>query len=186
VLHIAHALWGGLLLFVAVLLPLAMANRWALQLSAILSGLGIGLFIDEVGKFMTQANDYFFPPALSLIYGFFLICVFFYLLFRRSTSNEPRRAMYHALEGLQEILDGDMDKREAGLIESHLEVAKRSDCEELASLASVLSEYLEREKGQLLLAEHSNWKRSVKNLDSLGQRIGHRTHHTIVSGILIF
>jgi hypothetical protein len=71
--------------------------------------------------------------------------------------------MYHALEGLQEILDGDMDKREAGLIESHLEVAKRSDREELASLASVLSEYLEREKGQLLLAEHSNWKRSVKN-----------------------
>jgi hypothetical protein len=34
VLHIAHALWGGLLLFVAVLLPLAFANRWALQASA--------------------------------------------------------------------------------------------------------------------------------------------------------
>jgi len=53
VLHIAHALWGGLLLFVAVLLPLALANRWALQASALLGGMGIGLFIDEVGKFIT-------------------------------------------------------------------------------------------------------------------------------------
>ena len=46
-LHIAHALWGGLLLFVAVLLPLALANRWAIKASALLSGIGIGLFIDE-------------------------------------------------------------------------------------------------------------------------------------------
>jgi hypothetical protein len=44
VLHIAHALWGGLLLIVAVLLPLGFANRWAIQTSALLGGIGIGLF----------------------------------------------------------------------------------------------------------------------------------------------
>jgi hypothetical protein len=38
VLHIAHALWGGLLLFVAALLPLALANRWAIEASALLGG----------------------------------------------------------------------------------------------------------------------------------------------------
>ena len=42
VLHIAHALWGGLLLFVAALLPLALANRWANQASALLGGVGAG------------------------------------------------------------------------------------------------------------------------------------------------
>ena len=73
VLHIAHALWGGLLLFIAALLPLAWANRWAIQASALLGGIGTGLFIDEVGKFITQASDYFFPPSLSIIYGFFLV-----------------------------------------------------------------------------------------------------------------
>ncbi len=88
VLHIAHALWGGLILFVAVLLPLALANRWAIQGSALLGGIGIGLFIDEVGKFITQTNNYFFPPALSLIYGFFLLTILVYLYVRRIAPGE--------------------------------------------------------------------------------------------------
>ncbi len=68
VLHIAHAIWGGLLLFVAVLVTLLLANRWAVTASAVLSGIGVGLFIDEVGKFITQKNDYFFhqPPRLFI------------------------------------------------------------------------------------------------------------------------
>ena len=62
-LHIAHVLWGGLLLFAASLLSLLFANRWAYSAGALLAGIGIGLFIDEVGKFITQNNDYFFPAA---------------------------------------------------------------------------------------------------------------------------
>lgn len=54
VLHIAHAIWGGPLLFVAVLVTLVLVNRWAFTLSAILSGIGVGLFIDEVGKFIRR------------------------------------------------------------------------------------------------------------------------------------
>ena len=101
VLHIAHALWGALLLFIAVLLPMIFANRWAIQISALVSGVGIGLFIDEVGKFITQKNDYFFPPALPLIYGFFLLTLFVYLYFRKPRQADPRKAMYHALEGFK-------------------------------------------------------------------------------------
>jgi len=99
VLHIAHALWGGLLLFVAVLFPLGLANRWVIQASALLGGMGTGLFIDEVGKFITQANDYFFPPALSIIYGFVLLTIFIYLYFRRPRQPDPRQALYHAWGG---------------------------------------------------------------------------------------
>src|SRR5574341_1028791 len=62
-LHIAHVLWGGLLLFVAMLLPLLLANRSTYMLSAIVGGIGVGLFIDEVGKFITKTNDYFYPAA---------------------------------------------------------------------------------------------------------------------------
>jgi hypothetical protein len=65
-LHIAHVLWGGLLLFVASLLCLLFANRWAYTAGALSASVGVGLFIDEVGKFITQNNDYFFPAARSV------------------------------------------------------------------------------------------------------------------------
>ena len=72
-LHIAHLLWGGLFLFVAVLMVLIWDNPGFLTTAAVLSGIGIGLFVDEVGKFITQNNDYFFPAAAPIIYGFFLL-----------------------------------------------------------------------------------------------------------------
>lgn len=62
-LHIAHAIWGGLLLYAAAILPLIFANNWALMVSAVLNGIGAGLFIDEVGKFITRDLDYFYLPA---------------------------------------------------------------------------------------------------------------------------
>lgn len=185
VLHIAHALWGGLLLFIAVLLPLTLANRWAFQVSAILSGLGIGLFIDEVGKFITQTNDYFFAPALSLIYGFFLLCVFLYLLLRRSRQEDPRRAMYHAFEGLQDALDGDLDSAEVAKIEAQLAIARQSDREEIVSLATILGTFLEKEQGHLPQAKPNVWKRSAMRLEALGQRLGRRMHRNVIFGILI-
>jgi hypothetical protein len=185
VLHIAHALWGGLLLFIAVLLPLAFANRWAFQASAVLSGLGIGLFIDEVGKFITQANDYFFPPSLSLIYGFFLLCVFLYLLFRRSRQENPRRALYHAFEGLHEALDSDLDSGEAARIEAQLAIAKGSDREEIASLATALAQYLEKEKRHLPAAEPGFWRRSGRKLERFGRGLGRRRHRALISAILV-
>lgn len=81
-LHIAHVLWGGLLLFASSLLMLILANRWVYLLGAVLAGLGVGLFVDEVGKFITQTNDYFYPAAAPIIYAFFLLTVLLYLQIR--------------------------------------------------------------------------------------------------------
>jgi hypothetical protein len=185
VLHIAHALWGGLFLFVAVLLPLAFANRWALQASALLGGMGIGLFIDEVGKFITQANDYFFPPALSIVYGFILLTVFVYLYFRRPQHLDPRQATYRAFEGLQDALDGDLDIEAAGRIEAQLAIAKSSDRDAIASLAEALSGVLQVEKQHLPAAEPGFWRRIGVRIDGLGRRIGQRLHRVIISGLLV-
>jgi hypothetical protein len=185
VLHIAHALWGGLLLFIAVLLPLLLANRWAIQASALLSGVGIGLFIDEVGKFITQANDYFFPAALPLIYGFFLLTVFVYLLFRRRRQEDPRSALYRTLEGLQDVLDRDLDTLEAARIKAHLTIAKQADREDIVSLANAISVYLEKETGRLAPARPGYWKRISGHMDTLSSRLGRRWHHAIISAILI-
>jgi hypothetical protein len=185
VLHIAHALWGGLLLFVAVLLPLLLINRWAIQASALLSGVGTGLFIDEVGKFITQANDYFFPPALPFIYGFFLLTVFVYRYLRRPRREDPRSAMYHALEGLQDALDGDLDAAEAARIEAQLTIASQSDRAEILSLASAIGNFLQKEKQHLPAEEPDYWKRMAMKVDALGHRLGRQAHRTIITLILI-
>lgn len=185
VLHIAHALWGGLLLIVAVMLPLAYANRWAIRLSALLGGVGIGLFIDEVGKFITQANDYFYPPALPLIYGFILLIAIVYIYFRRPRREDPRQAMYQVLDGLKDALDGDLDREEAARIESQLKVAMQSDRDEIQSLANALNTYIHREKGHLSAANPTFWKRMTMRIDAFGQRIGRRMYRNIITGLLI-
>jgi len=88
-LHVAHMLWGGLLLVIAALLPLVVAAPRALTASAVLAGAGTGLFIDEVGKFITASNDYFYPLAAPLIYGLFLLLVLLFVILRRRPRSEP-------------------------------------------------------------------------------------------------
>jgi len=180
VLHIAHALWGALLLLVAVLLPLTLANGWALTLSALLSGLGAGLFIDEVGKFITQANDYFFPPAAPVIYAFFLLLVLLYLFVRRRSHPDPRTEMYRALAGLHELVDNNLDTRELETLLARLEVARGADQPHVAGLAAALHTYLGETDIPLLPAQPSRWRRFTAALDRWGRRLGRRRHRTLI------
>jgi hypothetical protein len=143
-LHIAHVLWGGLLLFASALLPLILANRWVYDVSALTAGIGVGLFIDEVGKFITQNNDYFYPPAAPIIYAFFLVTVLVYLQVRRPASLEPRAELYHALEEIVEVLDRDLDVQERDNLDKRLiSIANQAEkYPDLASLASELQKFL--------------------------------------------
>ena len=139
--HVAHVLWGGLLLFVAVTLPLSIVNRYALWASSILGGIGAGLFIDEVGKFITQSNDYFFPLAFPIIYGFILLCVWLYWRIRRHQPRDTRTLLYHALEDMKQVLDNDLDPFEHRelLTELKLVVAQATDPNELRLAESLLA-----------------------------------------------
>jgi hypothetical protein len=151
-LHIAHVLWGGLLLFVASILPLILSNRWAYTLDAALAGVGVGLFIDEVGKFITQTNDYFYPAAAPIIYAFFLLIVLVYLQVRRAPRQDARTELYHALDGLSEVLDHDLDADEQAGLEKRLErVAESAADPELARLAAALLDFVRSETTRITL-----------------------------------
>ncbi|MCB8982621.1 MAG: hypothetical protein H6659_02220 [Ardenticatenaceae bacterium] len=180
VLHIAHAIWGGLLLFVAVLVTLVLANRWAFTLSAILSGIGIGLFIDEVGKFITQKNDYFFPPAAPLIYSLFLLLVLFFLLIRRDKQPNPRSSMYRVVLGLQEVLDNDLDPREREVLLKELDNGRSATEPHISQLANQLTTYLQSDLVPLIPHRPGLWARFNEWLQHTGKRLGQKNHRRLI------
>ncbi len=134
--HIAHVLWGGLFLFVASLIPLMIANRWSYVTSALAAGIGMGLFIDEVGKFITQSNDYFYPAAAPIVYAFFLLTVLLYSRVRREPRRSPRAELYRALDDLEELLDHDLEADERSDLERRLRyVVEHTEDSDLGRLA---------------------------------------------------
>ena len=161
--HIAHVLWGGLLLFVAALLPLIWINRWVYTIDAILAGIGVGLFIDEVGKFITQANDYFHPAAAPIVYAVFLLTVVVYLQVRHSTPEDARAGMYWALDALSELLDRDLEPVELRAIEVQLNrVIDLDENVDFTRLARHLLEFLNSDTLTLAPEELSLYERLMK------------------------
>jgi hypothetical protein len=159
-LHIAHVLWGGLILFIAALLPLLFTNQWIYTTSAVLSGVGVGLFMDEVGKFITQTNDYFYPPAAPIIYAFFLLVVLIYVDISRRKASDARTEMYYILQDFEEVLDHDLSEEEREDILTHLEhVLQDTTHPDLANLAQSLKNFIQNKDLELVPDTPSFWKR---------------------------
>lgn len=87
-LHIAHVLWGGAFLTVAFLI-LLLSDTPNKLFAALLGGVGFGLFIDEVGKFVTQDNNYFYEPAVGIMYISFLLIWFISRLLIVRNEKQP-------------------------------------------------------------------------------------------------
>jgi hypothetical protein len=125
-LHIAHMLWGGVLMLVALLLLLGFLGKRVKSAAAVIGGVGWGTFIDELGKFLTHDNDYFFEPTFALIYvSFVLLYVAWEALHRRRLSRED--ALANALEVTLEAVRKDMDEEERNRALALLEECDRDD-----------------------------------------------------------
>jgi hypothetical protein len=180
-LHIAHVVWGGLLLFLAALLPLLLANRWASILSALLAGAGTGLFIDEVGKFITSTNDYFYPPAAPIIYVFFLLTAWVYFQIRRPPSQDPRAVFYRVLDGLEEVLDRDLEPSEQASLVRRLQwIVREAKDPDLVRLATELLHFLESGSAALALSHPSRLARAQASLARWEDRLVDRNRLRIV------
>lgn len=122
-LHIAHMLWGGLALAFALLGSLLFLNNDAKHWWSILGGFGFGMFIDEVGKFVTQDNNYFYQPTFAIIYAVFVLI---YLLYRslwqyqKFTSQEY---LLNCVEELKEVITNELDKDEVAKAQYYLSLS---------------------------------------------------------------
>ncbi len=107
-LHIAHVLYGGLMMIAALILVFALLNMSAQWAAAFVGGVGFGFFIDEVGKFISNDVNYFFEPAFAVMYVVFII-LFFALWAIRRAALRPHDALANALSLLREERDGMLD-----------------------------------------------------------------------------
>ena len=111
-LHIAHMLWGGLLLTAAMVLLLGFLGRRPRHLAAFIGGVGFGTFIDEVGKFVTRDHDYFYRPTVALIY---VALVLLYLASRtlhRRREPSTEELLANALQEVEQAVVRDLDEDE--------------------------------------------------------------------------
>jgi hypothetical protein len=122
-IHIAHMLWGGLLMLLALMLLLAFLDRSVEHLAAVIAGLGFGTFIDEIGKFVTADNNYFYRPAIALIYGLFVVA---FLVARTLIGQRPlteTEALANALTLLAGRPAGPIEPDDQARIRQLLELA---------------------------------------------------------------
>lgn len=166
-LHIAHVLWGGLLLFSAALLLLIWRGRTIARLGSVLSGIGFGLFIDEVGKFITQNNDYFYPLAAPIIYAFFLLTVLVYLGIRRSRPGEGQSDLQRVVALLEAGVDPRLSRAQYQAVRAELEVVARTASTASAQLAHQVTVFLDAEEWHRDKHEHPG----VGNWTPLAERI---------------
>lgn len=110
-LHVSHLLPGSLLMLASILVLLGAVNRSARGFAAVIAGLGFGLVWDELGKFITKDNNYFFHATPGLIYLTFVVL---YLVVRYSAQRgfSQNDYMANVLDLLKEASIKDMDERE--------------------------------------------------------------------------
>ena len=102
-LHIAHLLWGGLLMLISLSLLLAFVTPSVRQLAAVVGGIGFGLFIDEVGKFVTADNNYFFKPSAAIIYCVFIVAFVIVRQLERRSAFTRREYLLNAIEMIKDV-----------------------------------------------------------------------------------
>lgn len=105
-LHIAHVLWGGLGMLAALVLLLGFISPTTRHLAALVGGAGFGAFIDELGKFVTSDNDYFFKPTAALIYVLFVVLFFVVRQIRRYRGLTPTENLVNAIALSERLATG--------------------------------------------------------------------------------
>lgn len=112
---------------IALFLTLFFLSDDSKRVASVVGGIGFGTFIDELGKFITRDNNYFYQPAIAIIY---LIFVALYLIFRAYKKYQkitPDEYVINSLEYMKEAIIHDLDEGERNRAVSYLTYAQESN-----------------------------------------------------------
>ncbi len=183
-LHIAHLLWGGLLLALSGVVLLIFAAPSLHPLAAVGIGVGIGLFVDEVGKFITRDNNYFFRPAAPIIYASFLVIALVYGLTRRALrQRHPRVVMIALLEMAMRFVDGPQPASRLAEFDALSAALKRANpSSDYGQLTDALHAFVHSE--DVLAARRSRWMDARTAAERVAQHFFVR-HARLITVMLI-
>jgi len=139
-IHFAHLLWGGLGMLIGIVLFMTFQGRLWRVLATLACGIGFGLFIDELGKFITADNDYFFQPVIAIIYLIFVGLFFLFHWLGTVRNLTEQTALVNAFDYAKEAVLRNMD---AGERDEALYLLSRADQRDplVVSLTETLRAY---------------------------------------------
>lgn len=110
--HIAHMLWGGLLMLAGFVLLLTFLGRSVHGVAAVIGGIGFGTFVDELGKVITLDKDYLYQPIFSIIYLIFVGLFIWLRVIQRPRRLSEQAALVNALQYAQQTVLEDLGPEE--------------------------------------------------------------------------
>ncbi len=142
--HLSHTIWGGCLMIMGMFLIVSFYGRKVTQLACAVFGLGVGMFVDELGKFVTKDNNYFFKPTSMMIYILFLVLVGVHRLLSRRAHENGIHLFYHILDRLGDLAENDLDDREQKKLVEIVQLLKKRAHYELITFSHELEKALTR------------------------------------------
>ena len=114
-------------MLIALVLTLAFLNKEARILASIIGGFGFGTFIDELGKFITRDNNYFYQPTIAIIHVVIISLFFVFRMLQRRIRLNERDYALNALELIKEVVFQDFDEAEKQKALTYLQNSNRKD-----------------------------------------------------------
>lgn len=150
-LHIAHLLFGGFFMMVALVLLFSFLSRRMYNVAAVLGGIGFGTFLDELGKFLTSDNNYFFEPTVAIIYVVFIVIYLVTHFIEARSKYTKTEYIANAFSVLQDATIQDLNSDERRVAMQYLRKAGK-DNPLVADLHKLLDEIetIPREKPTLI------------------------------------